>query len=428
MSACSSGFTGATAAALPAYQRALAAVLAWRSGAGEALAEARALAPGFLMPLILQAHTLLCTRDLRRVWAAREVWQEAMLLPANPREAAHLRAIASVLADDYDAARAALAGILRQDPHDVLALHVAHAFDYLTGDIDKLAGRAAQLLPHWEPDMPGYHAVLSMRAFGLVESGDCEAAEEAALAALAANPDDARAHHVMAHVFEMSDRPAAGLRWMEAHRACWGERSTVATHCWWHCAVFLIEAGRPAEALAVYDRWVREERSGAIADLIDASALLWRLALRGHEGGKRWIELAAAWVGHVDDAFCSFSDLHAMLAFAGAGDWASARRLEALLASRSGQPSRHGISTRLLGLPACRALMAFVRGEYNCAVSLLANLPALAHRLGGSHAQRDILHLTLLQAVERIRRPARSTAWRGGPAAATAPAAICQTS
>ena len=30
---------------------------------------------------------------------------------------------------------------------------------------------------------------------------------------------------------------------------------------------------------------------------------------------------------------------------------------------------------------------------------------ALAHRLGGSHAQRDVLHLTVLRAVERIRRP-----------------------
>ncbi|MEO8121785.1 MAG: hypothetical protein ABI606_20985 [Rhodoferax sp.] len=38
---------------------------------------------------------------------------------------------------------------------------------------------------------------------------------------------------------------------------------------------------------------------------------------------------------------------------------------------------------------------------------MLASLPALAHRFGGSHAQRDVLHLTLLQAVERIRRPAR---------------------
>jgi hypothetical protein len=53
--------------------------------------------------------------------------------------------------------------------------------------------------------------------------------------------------------------------------------------------------------------------------------------------------------------------------------------------------------------------MAFGRGDYNLAITLLASLPGLAHRLGGSHAQRDVLHLTLQQAVERIRRPARRT-------------------
>ena len=47
------------------------------------------------------------------------------------------------------------------------------------------------------------------------------------------------------------------------------------------------------------------------------------------------------------------------------------------------------------------------RGNDTLAVTLLASLPALAHRLGGSHAQRDVLHLTLLRAVERVRRPQR---------------------
>jgi hypothetical protein len=51
-------------------------------------------------------------------------------------------------------------------------------------------------------------------------------------------------------------------------------------------------------------------------------------------------------------------------------------------------------------------MIAFGRRNDTLAITLLANLPALAHRLGGSHAQRDVLHLTLLHAIERIRRPA----------------------
>jgi len=40
-------------------------------------------------------------------------------------------------------------------------------------------------------------------------------------------------------------------------------------------------------------------------------------------------------------------------------------------------------------------------------VALLASLPAEAHRIGGSRAQRDVLHITLRAAVLHIRRPRR---------------------
>lgn len=399
--------SGATPAAVAAYENALAATLAWRTGASAPLERAIADAPEFVMPLILQAYTLLCSRDGGRVRSARTVLERAAILPANEREAAHLVAIASVLADDYDAAKHALTEVLRRHPHDALALHAAHAFDYLTGDVEQLSGRVAALLPEWSSDMPGYHAVLSMHAFGLVESGDYDGAESAARAALASNPADARAHHVMAHVFEMTERADAGVQWMHEHQASWAEDNVAATHCWWHLGLFLIEAGRVADALAIYDHRVRLGRSDEVADLIDASALLWRMQLRGHDVGARWAELAEVWSSHIDDAFCSFTDLHAMLAFVGARDWACARRLEGLLAVRASWPTRHGKTTRLLGLPACRALMAFGRGDYARAISLFASLPALAHRLGGSHAQRDVMHLTLLRAVECVRRPIR---------------------
>jgi hypothetical protein len=207
----------------------------------------------------------------------------------------------------------------------------------------------------------------------------------------------------MAHVFEMTERPAAGLRWMNRHGGGWGVDTVVATHCWWHMGLFHLALRDLDGALAIYDERIRA--SGAIADLIDASALLWRVQLLGGAAGARWHELAAAWRPHVEDGFCSFNDLHAMLAFVGARDWDSADRLERELARRQSLPTRHGETTRQIGLPACRALLAFGRGNDTLALTLLASLPALAHRFGGSHAQRDVLHMTMLAAIERLRRP-----------------------
>lgn len=412
--------SGATPAAVDAYERALAMTQSWQSGAMQPLAMALREAPSFVMAHVLRAWLLLSSRDPRRVHSARPVLARAAALPANERERGHLAAIAAALDDDYERTKQRLNDVLRHYPRDALALQVAHSFDYLTGDLTCLRKRVRTVLPAWSSDLPGYHAVLAMHAFSLEECGDYGAAEQAAIEALALNPADARAHHVMAHVFEMTDRAGAGVRWMNEHRRGWAANTIVATHCWWHLALFHLALGELDRALALYDQRIRARRSSEVSDMIDASALLWRIDMMGGGTGARWIELADAWAPHIDDRFCSFNDLHAMLAFVGARDWNRAQRLERVLTLCQASPTRHGETTRLLGLPASRALIAFGQSKHTVAISLLASLPALAHRLGGSHAQRDVLHLTLLRAIEHIRRPARRLHLALAPVAARA--------
>ena len=319
--------SGATGPALDAYERALAAWLGWRADDGSALAAASSEAPQFVMAYVLRAWQLVGGRDARRIELARPLVARSLALPANDRERLHLAALSHALADDFDGAKARLGRALRRAPRDVVALQAAQALDYVTGDAAAMRRRTARVLPAWSRDDPAWHAVLAMHAFALCETGDYAHAEQAALAALELNPLDARACHAMAHVFEMTDRPEAGLRWMSAHAGAWASASTVVTHGWWHAALFHLASHEPERALAVYDAHVRIVRSEEVSDLIDASALLWRIALSGSHVGERWNELAQTWGGRIDDRYCSFSDVHAMLAFVGADDRERARRL-----------------------------------------------------------------------------------------------------
>ena len=397
--------SGATPGALDAFEHALATFQSWRNGSDGYLAPALQDAPSFVMAHVLQAYLYLASRDPVRVRRARPVLARLWQMPANARERLHLSAIAAILADDYEHAKALLGGLLTREPRDVLALQVAHNLDYLTGDVARMSDRVAGVLPAWSSDMAGYHAVLAMHAFALEEGGQFARAEEFAKQALKLNPFDARAHHVMAHVFEMTERADAGVQWMQEHIEIWTADTVVATHCWWHLALFHLAEGRIERALSVYDTRVRAGRSDEVADMIDAAALLWRIELKGGHAGARWSELASAWAPHIADAFCTFNDLHAMIAFVGARRWDLAQRMERELAQRQSSCTRHGDTTRLIGLPACRALTAFGRGEYTTAIGLLVSLPALAHRIGGSHAQRDVLQLTLRRALECMSRP-----------------------
>jgi len=392
--------SGASTDALDAFERALAACLAWRRGADGHLARALRAAPRFVMAHVLQAWMLLAGRDPQRARAAAPLLRRARTLPANERERLHLAAIDAALRDDYESSKALLGEALRRHPRDVVALQAVHGFDYVTGDADRMRDRVASVLPAWSRELAGHHAVLAMHAFSLEECGEYARAEAAACAAIELHALDARAHHVMAHVFEMTRQADAGAQWMAQRMPCWGTDTVVATHAWWHLALFHLALDRPGRALALYDERVRAGRSAELSDLIDAASLLWRLRLKGVDVESRAAELAEAWAPHVQDAFCSFSDLHAMLAFVAANDWERAGQLDRVLAQAQLRPTRHGESTRLVGLPACRAMVAFGKGAFRRAAGLFSGLPAFAHRIGGSHAQRDVLTLTQARAAK----------------------------
>jgi len=393
--------TGASARALEHYERALGGFLAWT---GEPRGEARRAveaAPEFVMGHVLEAELHLCSRNPADMQGALQALRRAQRLPQNARERMHAASIATALRGDYARARELLACILERHPRDLLALAVSHTIDHYLGDTRDLRDRVAAVLPAWSRADAGYHGVLAMHAFGLEEAGEYARAEDAAFAALELEPRDIRAHHARAHVLEMQGRSAQGLRWMGERAAYWTGAGASSTHVWWHLALYHLELGDARHALELYDRRLGGE---ALNELIDASALLWRLQLHGVEAGPRWDLLAERWAPHAADAFCAFNDLHAMLAFVGARRADLARRLLRAQRRRLAHGGTNETMLRVVGLPACQALAAFGKEDYARAALLLRGLPAVSHRLGGSHAQRGLIGKTLQVAQARINR------------------------
>jgi hypothetical protein len=155
--------------------------------------------------------------------------------------------------------------------------------------------------------------------------------------------------------------------------------------------------------LELYDTAIRPKPSDLPLEMLDATALLWRLHLRGIDVGNRWSELADAWEKRIEDAYYVFNDMHAMMAFIGSGREASARHLLDVLVRRLDRGGTNAMMTRDVGLPICRAIQAFGRGHYRAAIEELMPVRQIAHRFGGSHAQRDVLSLTLIEAALRAK-------------------------
>ncbi len=241
-----------------------------------------------------------------------------------------------------------------------------------------------------------------MHAFGLEETGDYARAEQTGRHALELNARDPWAVHAVAHVMEMQGRLAEGIAWLESRASDWSPDNGFAYHNWWHLALYYLDLGEHAKVLEVYDTRIRPGRSQVILEMIDATAMLWRLGLRGVDVGDRWSELADAWEPLAADAHYAFNDAHAMMAFVAGRRESAARTLLAALRARADHDAgTNTLMTREVGLPVCVALAAFGRGDWDVVIEMLRPVRLVAQRFGGSHAQRDILSLTLIEAALR---------------------------
>ena len=93
--------------------------------------------------------------------------------------------------------------------------------------------------------------------------------------------------------------------------------------------------------------------------------------------------------------------MHAMLAYVATGRTQAAAALLQAAEGAATNGGSNGRMTREVGLPILRAVAAFGRERYRETVDLLMPVRYRAHIFGGSHAQRDILHRTLIEAALR---------------------------
>ncbi|MWL89059.1 tetratricopeptide repeat protein [Cupriavidus sp. SW-Y-13] len=326
---------------------------------------------------------------------------EALYAQANDRERRHIAAARAWLDGRFDQALRQYGDLVMDYPHDLLAIQVAHLCDFLLGQSSMLRDRIGQVLPHWDTHTPGYSYLLGMQAFGFEETHLYDRAEAAGHRALDINRRDPWAVHAVAHVMEMQGRTDDGVAWLDSRRDDWASDNMFAVHNWWHLALFHLEAGHTEEVLALFDRYIARPLPAIALDLIDASAMLWRLHLRGVEVGQRWQPVADDWLGRGAAGYYAFNDVHAIMASLGAGRPDGAAALRAALDTAAQGEGTNAAMARDVGLPVADALIAFERGEFAQTIELLLPVRLIAHRFGGSHAQRDIIGLTLIEAAIR---------------------------
>jgi len=202
-------------------------------------------------------------------------------------------------------------------------------------------------------------------------------------------------------VMEMQNRRRDGVDWLTQDTLAWSEGSFFSGHNWWHLALFHLGLDQIDEVMALLDQRVLGSASPLVLDMIDASALLWRLQLQGVPVGHRWDALASRWAAVSGASTYAFNDLHAMMAFVSADRMGDAMRLLAAQQQALAAGDDNVGFLNDVGLGATQAIHHFALGRHAEAAELLRSVRREAARFGGSHAQRDVLDLTLIAAAER---------------------------
>jgi tetratricopeptide (TPR) repeat protein len=393
--------SGTTSEAVALFDQAVEAFNIYRGDPVGLLDSAIEAAPDFAMAHIMKAHLFGLATEPEATNDAKSLIVRAKSMRLSEREASHVAALDLLLEGEWTAAAIALDRHNADYPHDLVALQSGHLMDFYRANARDLRDRIARVLPKWSVNMPGYSILLGMHSFGLEETGDYARAEEAGRRAVDLQPLDCWAHHAVAHVMEMQGRAEDGIGWMIAREPHWsGDDNFFKVHNWWHRSLYHLDLGQVDEVFALYDGPIRQDRSMVVLDMVDASALLWRLHLSGHDVGGRWKELANTWDSHADGHTYPFNDWHAVMAYLGADRSGEVDRIIAAYRKNT-EGSDVADWNRRTALPLVEGFAAFWRGDFRAAAEHLHGARYIANSFGGSHAQRDIIDWTPAEAAVR---------------------------
>lgn len=396
------------------FNHAVEGYLAYRADAPQRLRQLLASDPEFALGHTLKGYFSMLSFNLASLTAAREALEAARRLSAGAtrREQAHVAALAHWIDGDIDATLGIWEQILDEHPLDVLAFRLHHFLAFWYGRPEVMAAAADATYQRWSPELAGWPALLACRCFAHEEMGNYAIAEAAGREAIALAPGDLWAAHGVAHVMEMQGRREEGIAWLTDLEPHWEGGNNLKHHLWWHRGLYHLERREFAEVLSLYDRNFRNQASpltqsqpDIYIDVQNAASMLFRLQRLGVDVGNRWEELADKAEARIGDCLSTFTLPHWMMALTATGRWDAAERMiDGMRAFAATGVGTAAPLVRDCALPIGEALLARAKGDPARACDLMR--PALAgmNRLGGSHAQQDVLEQLFLDCAVRARR------------------------
>jgi tetratricopeptide (TPR) repeat protein len=387
--------TTASAAAVEAYNRAVTGFLEWSASNVEAFRAATAEDPQLAVAHAGLAVSLFMDERFAEARTAAQTARAASAV-ASERERAHVEALALFVEVRIPEAETRMRQHVRRYPRDLMIGQRLYFVWFFQGRFHEMRDLTGTLLSLFDAEstVPGLHA------FALEELGDCDAALRLADAAVRRNPEDTWAVHTLAHaLYEMASFDSGVERMPGAIDGC-TRVGWYRNHLLWHVVLMHLGRGDYDQASALTHTVFEREPSPLQLDMRNSVSLLWRFALGGMDVAARWApftEMARLNMDRPEDL--PFHHPHLAMALAGGGDWAAAAQHLAIVRAKI-PPAGTGLIAEIV-VPLIQGLHAFAARDWPGTIRWIEPLRPRIIEVGGSRAQRDVFHDTLLEACFR---------------------------
>ena len=393
----------ASDAAAAAYREGVDLMLAGWTGTAETLERAIADDPDFALAHIARArvHAFYQQGDLARQKAA--LARELVARRGTERERSHVETLALAIEGRLPEAIASTLKHVGSWPRDALVLSLplgAFGLFAFSGMADhdrarhELCERVAQ---HYGEDW----WFLTMAGWAMTENGDVTRGRAVTERGFGLRRANAHAAHAVLHAMFEDGSIEAADRLVDDWIPTYDRTGILHGHIRWHQALGALEHGDAARALSIYADVLQPSVTQAppLNVITDAASLLWRVSAYGHTVPKAlWLDADAAAQKLFPKSSLSFADVHMAL-------FAAARQDRAALSARLATIEQRLAEGKLPAGPVVpaifRALAAFADEDYASCAQTLAPVLGEVVRIGGSHAQRELIEDTYIVALMR---------------------------
>lgn len=347
---------------------------------------------------ILICFELLCSTNLRDLFYAKNKLSSIVDGEFQKKYKFVYMALVAWTNQNIEESRYYLIHHLKSYHSDVVAYHMLHMIDFITGNYRGYLEYLNSSVKVKDAKLQGFlNGVIS---FSLIENGITEQqAKKIAEKAISENSRDIYSLHALVHYLHMDGDNIGIITYLEKCKVVWIENNGMNMHIFWHLSLAYLNLLDVNISFGYFKDFYSLKPSPIGEYDLDAANYLWRLFLLDESNEhviKELEKCSMQWAPSIGNSISYFNDMHAMLCFVAIKNTTFCTKTLNKDIIHFNDEKANSAGREIL-----QALYHYKEKNYQKSINHISKVNDFSS-IGGSYAQREVIYLTLAKAYIKI--------------------------